>query len=170
MSHVDWISWYRRIMDTLQLLSSVQMYKPSRGFLSDSLEPIVTMCADNNAITLSCVRAVFRILDRLLARFAPNGLVTAFVASPSQSAHFVSSSLVRSRRLLCLSLSTKSHRLQLAPLARPHPQKDHEGCRCRLNKPPVQRVRYAVGVKRGDDQMYKVDCQGEVGNEFRTRD
>jgi hypothetical protein len=39
-----------------------------------------------------------------------------------------------------------------------------------LDKPPIESVRDAVRIERGDDQVDKVNGQSEVGNELRSRD
>lgn len=70
----------------------------------------------------------------------------------------------------CFPLAAERHGLQFSPLASPHSQRNHQSGRSGLHEPPVERVRDAMRVERGDDQVDEVDRQSEIGDEFGAGD
>lgn len=82
---------------------------------------------------------------------------------------FFDGSRIPGRRRL-FSFSSKRYGLQFSPLASPDAEEDHETGTAELETPPEKLCGQFLGVESGDDEIDKVDGQGEVGNEFGSSD
>ena len=66
--------------------------------------------------------------------------------------------------------SPKSNRLQLPPPTTPNPAHRHENRTGHHQRPPQPIRRHALGIQRRDDEVNRMQRQGEIGHEFRSGD
>lgn len=61
-------------------------------------------------------------------------------------------------------------RLQFPPPTGPHAETGHQARAGRLEQPPEPVARHRARIERGDDEVQKVQGEGEVGHQLGARD